>query len=280
MKLILRILLRSLAVINRAKFHINCTLKDSFVMRKLEYAKWTKDDDARMSFYAGFVKEGSLVFDVGANFGNRVKSFLKLNGLVVGVEPQKKCIRFLQELERKYPGFILEPCALGDQEGSKELNLCQASTLSSLSNEWIDKTNVSGRFSRYNWIGKEWVKVKTLDQLISKYGRPDFIKIDVEGFELKVLEGLTVPVRALSFEYTPETSDIAIQCIYELRKLGTYQFQISFGELMAFYLPSWVAEEEIISILRAENPFDFGDIYALNETAELGLGMFKKAING
>jgi FkbM family methyltransferase len=46
----------------------------------------------------------------------------------------------------------------------------------------------------------------TLDELIGKHGVPVFIKIDVEGFEEAVLQGLSQPVRALSFEFTPSSA--------------------------------------------------------------------------
>ena len=39
-------------------------------------------------------------------------------------------------------------------------------------------------------------------QLIDRQGKPRFVRLDVEGFEDKVLAELSRPVRALSFEFT------------------------------------------------------------------------------
>ena len=51
-------------------------------------------------------------------------------------------------------------------------------------------------------------KIITMDSLIAQFGAPAFTKIDVEGFELEVLKGLTKPVKYLSIEYTvPEQVD-------------------------------------------------------------------------
>ena len=37
--------------------------------------------------------------------------------------------------------------------------------------------------------------------IINEYGVPSFIKIDVEGYELSVLEGLTIPIECISVEF-------------------------------------------------------------------------------
>ena len=45
------------------------------------------------------------------------------------------------------------------------------------------------------------VEVTTLDALIAAYGEPAFVKLDIEGGEAAALQGLSVPVKGLSFEY-------------------------------------------------------------------------------
>ena len=55
--------------------------------------------------------------------------------------------------------------------------------VSTFSDHW-DK----GRFSNKYWDKSIKIQTTTIDQLIKDYGKPKFIKIDVEGFELNVLK--------------------------------------------------------------------------------------------
>ena len=170
---------------------------------------WRVARDIRQGFlrrqlYCQFMGRNDLVFDIGANEGNRTKIFAQLSRQVIAVEPQPSCVTSLQAQFGANPKIRIVPKALGAREGSAEIMISNATGISSLSPTWVQAVRDSGRFSGFTWAGKQTVEVTTLDSLIEEFGSPGFIKIDVEGYEFEVLSGLSRPVRALSFEFVPE----------------------------------------------------------------------------
>ena len=224
---------------------------------------WTTTDQRRLEFYRQFVSKDSLVFDVGANLGNRSKIFLKLGARVVAFEPQDRCADFLSEVLHGNPNFQLVREALGASPGHAEMLISNDHTISSLSSTWVQTVEKTGRFAedKPNWNQRQVVPIATLDQHTSLHGCPAFIKIDVEGFEDQVLAGLTKPVPALSMEFTPEYLESTSRCIEHLCRLGDYQFQISLGESMEFTLPDWTTSDGVCHALAEVPKTDFGDLY-------------------
>ena len=134
---------------------------------------------------------------------------------------------------------------------------------SSLSREWTDAVRASGRFEEFDWDRRQAVRVTTLDALIETYGAPDFCKIDVEGYELEVLRGLSRPLPALSFEFTVERLESRIAAAEHVARLGMGSFNYSPGESMRLALDQWIDLEGVIRFLRdpTHTPATFGDVY-------------------
>jgi len=224
----------------------------------------------RLLFYKEFLKPGELIFDVGANVGNRVKVFIELQNKVVAIEPQQECINILK---KKFGSEIdIEQVGLGKEVGEMEMFIADESTISTFSREFIDKTK-DNKFKRNNWDQKIIVPITTLDHLISKYGVPHFCKIDVEGFESEVLKGLSKPISSISFEYNvPEMFENVLNCLSHLYKLSPeYKFNYCIGESMTFVFPQHNSYKQFFSHVNTDEfqKTDFGDVYAFKKGKDL-----------
>jgi len=216
----------------------------------------------REQFYGSFIGKGDLCFDVGANIGNRISPLLAVGAKVVAVEPQESCINILR---LKFGDKIeLVAKGLGEREGRENFHISNIDTISSFSDEWINSVK-DDRFKEFNWDKQVEVEMATLDQLIDKYGEPQFIKIDVEGYELNVLKGLTRPIKIISFEYTvPEQTGKVIECIEQLYKNETnIECNYSIGESMDLSNQEWKSVAEMNEHVLSQEFIDthFGDVY-------------------
>ena len=115
------------------------------------------------------------------------------------------------------------------------------------------------------------VEVKTLDQLIEVYGVPGFCKIDVENFEQQVLNGLSIAIPCLAFEYYPPRIEGALACLDILEQLGEYEYNWSLGESMRLESVTWITQDELKRVLGdygSRN--EYGDVYARKVGGEVG----------
>lgn len=220
-------------------------------------------------FYAQFVQQGALCFDVGAHVGNRVGCFRSLGARVVAIEPQPDFIRVLRFLYGRDSGVEIVPQAVGREPGTAELFVSERTpTVTTLSQTWIDNVKRDPGFEKVRWSRGERVEVVTLQSLVERYGEPSFVKVDVEGFEGEVLAGLAAPVRALSFEYLPASRDVAIECIDRLAGLAAYRFNWSIGESHRLAGDKWLEADGMRARLRdLPEHAPSGDVYAVRRDA-------------
>jgi FkbM family methyltransferase len=228
--------------------------------RILEPALWRRSNRL-MKLYGEFIRPGDIVFDVGANRGDRTDIFARLRARVIAVEPNQELATRLR-WEFRFASVAVEPLALGGRTGILPMRHCNLHEMSSLSDRWIDAVQKS-RFPELEWNWTEMVPVTTLDNLVRQHGTPAFVKLDVEGYEAEVLAGLSLPLRALSFEATPECLEVAADCCTKLSHLGEYEFNVSRDEGFELELPHWSEAVDILKLLENNRgAWTYADVYA------------------
>lgn len=204
---------------------------------------------------------GDLVFDIGANQGDKALWFTERGVSVVCVEPQPAMQKILNDRFSAVPLVTIVGKAVGAASGVMEMKICsQMPVLSTLSDHWS-----KGRFSGVNWDKSIDVDVVTLDHLVATYGTPRYCKIDVEGFELEVISGLSSRVGIISYEFTSEFINQSYMVLEHLIKIGYRKFNYSVGESEGFASPQWMTFFDLIQNLTVaigQDPGLWGDIYA------------------
>jgi FkbM family methyltransferase len=215
--------------------------------------------------YRPFVCPGALCFDIGAHVGIRIRAWSRLGARIVALEPQPNCMRFLQWRYGKRSAITLIEQAVGAMSGRHAMLVSyRTATVTPLSPVGVATMRPTPLFAAdIPWESSMPVSVTTLDALIAQYGEPAFCRIAVSGFELEVLEGLTCPLRCLSFAYMPAAIDIALGCLERLECLGPYEFNWNVGECYQLIQETWLSSSQIASRLQDSSRTRFiGEVYA------------------
>ena len=215
----------------------------------------------RKLFYQQFVRKNDFCFDVGANIGNRIIPLLMIGAKVLAVEPQESCYKYLKSKFGKRITIITK--GLCEKECTRKFHISNMNVVSSFSDEWINSVK-KDRFKEHNWDKTIDVKMTTLDNLIDEFGIPSFIKIDVEGYELEVLKGLSKPINMISFEYTvPEQTSKIAECIKVVENNSNILLNYSIGESMGWALTEWLSVSKFLELIKTIDflKTGFGDIY-------------------
>ncbi len=220
-----------------------------------------------LALYRPFVPKDGLVFDIGAHLGDRTRAFRRLGARVVALEPQPSMMRWLRRFHGRDAGMILLEQAVGARPGRGRLALSETHpAVASLSQGW--RAEVARRhagFAAVRWSREIEVAITTLDELIDRHGLPDFCKIDVEGHESDVLEGLSRPLPSLSVEFVAGALPRARACIDRLEALGDYRYNAVAGEQRAFLWPEWAQPSTVRDWLAAgADGLASGDLYAVH----------------
>jgi FkbM family methyltransferase len=167
-----------------------------------------------------------LIFDVGANVGNWTSAMFREHpkswgGRIVMFEPVQECWPVLEKLA--CPNVGLEKLGVSDHDGTLEFF-------------YGDATEIASAYARSDFPGKTKkieISCVSLDSYIRsnniKY--VDFIKMDVEGHEIKAISGAHTSlsqkqVGAISFEFGPSNVNSRTFFIDFFELFTTYKYTI------------------------------------------------------
>lgn len=130
----------------------------------------------------------NLVLDGGANIGQYASELRRQSyrGRIVSFEPQPPIFKELDKTARADGHWSALNIGLGDEEGELAMNICVASDCGSLLKP------VAGLLEGSTVVGQQMVPVRRLDRLWPDLCRPGekvFLKLDVQGYEKKILTG-------------------------------------------------------------------------------------------
>ena len=214
--------------------------------------------ESTTEIFSNIIRNGDVVFDIGANVGSKTVIYRKLGAKVICCEPQPECVAVLRQLFSNDLEVEILDVGLGSSPHQGSFSVCsQANTISTFSERW--KT---GRFKEFQWDKVIPVEITTLDSLINTYGRPKYCKIDVEGYELEVLKGLSSRIPCISFEFCKEFVDDTERCVIYLMGLGYRHFNVALRESNKFEFSQSQSGAVLLNYLSSlEDSEEWGDIW-------------------
>lgn len=144
------------------------------------------------------------------------------------IDPTRESLKFMESIAKKYKAHV-HNVALGDRETQMEIAIAADHIGSSSFFEDVGAARVAARYS---------VPVRTFAQVVGNYERPALAKIDVQGAEMLVLQGMV------------EHLDNIDAVIIEVSTIATAHGIPEMAEVIDFFAKQDWCVADIVSISR------------------------------
>lgn len=247
--------------------HLWVKITYSDIYLKIRKPKVYKKQTEEFNFYKKLINsiqfKTELIFDIGANVGNKSYLFSKLSNKVLAFEPSSKLCIILKHRFNNSNVQVFN-CALGSETTSLDYFEIEGNEgYSSLSQKHIETIVKERNISDLKSLESQKVKVEKVETYIKKFGTPIYIKIDVEGYEYEVIQGLQTVVPLISFESNlPEFCPESIQIINYLSNISSDNYYFNFIFDTSFLLENFVNKNDAIKFLLSTQ-LRYLEIYAI-----------------
>jgi len=180
-----------------------------------------------------YIPRDGVAIDIGANIGIHSLFFADIatQGIVLAFEPSQETFSFLVENVRHISNIIPINLALSNEKGIVDFYIASDNAYSSLKDTQRKPINRTQK-----------VICTSLDHFLEGLGieRLDFVKIDVEGFELNVLQGMqkTIntyrPVIQCEIYQGVHSNDMPEQTVSLIINCGYQAFFVQDGALIEY----------------------------------------------
>ena len=222
-----------------------------FYVLKFKIPSYLRFLQNEFDFYQTFLNRNRLIFDLGANLGDKSHVFLKFTDKIILYEPEEDLFERLKFRFRKNKKVIINNLLISDIVGDVVFNSVVGNeSYSSIVSNYIENFT----HLKNSLIVKKTKKSSTLNFEIKKHGTPYYIKIDCEGAENLILNNLKFDIEIISFEANlPIFLDQTIEIINYLKNNFDRSFNIRKEGEFKFLYKNHLNYEEIIKNLNRLN---------------------------
>ncbi len=187
-----------------------------------------KADKGGIAYIQSAIKKGDTVLDIGAHKAGYLYFMLKqvgANGKVYAFEPQSNLYHYIKKLKElfKWDNVTIEHLALSDTPGNQTLYI----PINKVNRSSSPGATIVAQKDHSGIGATENVSTETLDAYCNRHNiQPAFLKIDVEGNELRIFQGGIGILR----KYKPKIIvEIEARHVGQEKVLETFKFMESLG---------------------------------------------------